>query len=48
MASDALAQEITADIRAQLLVTTDITLVPAGTLPRTDYKSKLIDWSEAV
>ena len=23
-------------------------LVPFGTLPRSDYKSKLVDWSEAV
>ena len=34
-------------IRDELLVTTDITLVPFGTLPRTDYKSKLVDWSKA-
>ncbi|WP_171237104.1 phenylacetate--CoA ligase family protein [Ruegeria sp. HKCCA6837] len=33
-------------LRDELLVTTDITLVPFGTLPRTDYKSKLVDWSE--
>ena len=34
-------------LRAKLLVATEITLVPPGTLPRTAYKSKLVDWSEA-
>lgn len=34
-------------IRDELLVTTEITLVPFGTLPRTDYKSTLVDWSKA-
>ncbi len=34
-------------IRDTLIVLTEITLVPAGSLPRTDYKSKLIDWSDA-
>jgi hypothetical protein len=31
----------------KLLVPNEITLVPPGTLPRTAYKSKLVDWSEA-
>jgi phenylacetate-CoA ligase len=30
-----------------LLVTTEIVLVPFESLPRSDYKSKLVDWSEA-
>ncbi len=43
----ALADAIRKRIRDTLVVTTEITLVPEGTLPRTDYKSKLIDWSGA-
>lgn len=42
-----LAEEIKKRIRDELLVTTKIDLVPFGTLPRTDYKSKLVDWSGA-
>ena len=34
-------------IRATLLVTTDVVAVAPGTLPRSEYKSKLVDWSEA-
>lgn len=45
--SDALADSIRTRIRETLIVATDITLVPAGSLPRTDYKSKLLDWTEA-
>jgi phenylacetate-CoA ligase len=48
VASDpALADAIRERIRATLVVTTAIELVAWGTLPRTDYKSKLIDWSQA-
>lgn len=43
----ALASRIRQRIRDELLVTTDIALVPFGTLPRTDYKSKLVDWSQS-
>jgi phenylacetate-CoA ligase len=43
-----LADRIRAALRDTLLVTTAIDLVPPGTLPRSDYKSKLVDWSEAV
>jgi phenylacetate-CoA ligase len=46
-ASDALADAIRQRIRDKLIVTTDIRLVPHGTLPRSDYKSKLVDWSDA-
>ncbi|WP_068115890.1 phenylacetate--CoA ligase family protein [Tropicimonas marinistellae] len=42
-----LAKRIGQRIRDELLVTTEITLVPFGTLPRTDYKSKLVDWSRS-
>lgn len=44
---DGLAQRIEADVRATLIVSTAITIVPYGTLPRTDYKSKLLDFSDA-
>jgi phenylacetate-CoA ligase len=46
-APDGLATAISRKIRETLLATTEIRLVPPGTLPRTDYKSKLVDWSEA-
>ncbi len=44
---DGLADKIRQRIRDKLVVTTDIQLVAWGTLPRTDYKSKLVDWSDA-
>ncbi len=47
MARDELRQKITDEMRSRLLVTTDIHLVPYGTLPRETYKSKLIDYSDA-
>ena len=42
-----LASRISKRVREELLVTTEITLVGYGTLPRTDYKSKLVDWSQS-
>lgn len=42
-----LADRIRHRIRDVLLVTTEISLVPFESLPRSDYKSKLVDWSEA-
>jgi phenylacetate-CoA ligase len=36
------------EIRARLLVTTDISFVPYNTLPRETYKSKLVDYSDAM
>ena len=42
-----LRERIERDIRATLVVTTAVHLVPAGTLPRSEYKSKLLDFSEA-
>jgi len=42
-----LAETIRQRIRDTLVVTTQIVLVEAGTLPRSDYKSKLLDYSEA-
>jgi phenylacetate-CoA ligase len=42
-----LAERIRTRIRDVLLVTTEISLVPFESLPRSDYKSTLVDWSEA-
>ena len=44
---EGLADRIRARIRESLLVTTEIELLAFGSLPRSDYKSKLVDWSEA-
>jgi len=47
-ATDAdLAGQIRSRIRDALLVNTEIGLTPYGSLPRSEYKSKLVDWSEA-
>jgi phenylacetate-CoA ligase len=43
----ALAENIRKRVRDKLVFTSAIDLVPWGTLPRTDYKSKLVDWSAA-
>lgn len=43
-----LAESIQKEIRAVLVVTTAITLVPHNTLPRSDYKSRILDFSDAV
>ncbi|MFT2214151.1 phenylacetate--CoA ligase family protein [Rhizobium giardinii] len=42
-----LSEQIKRRIRDLLVVSTEIELVPWGTLPRSDYKSKLVDWSQA-
>jgi phenylacetate-CoA ligase len=42
-----LADRIAARIRERLLVATDVRLVPYASLPRSSYKSPLIDWSGA-
>lgn len=42
-----LGRRIRQRLRDELIVTTEIELVPFGTLPRSDYKSKLVDWSMA-
>jgi phenylacetate-CoA ligase len=47
-ASDDLRGRIEHDIRATLVVSTAVHLAPAGTLPRSEYKSRLLDFSEAV
>jgi len=46
-ADPALAAAIAAEIRSALLFSAEVRLVPAGTLPRSDYKSKLVDYREA-
>jgi phenylacetate-CoA ligase len=43
-ASAGLAEEMQRRIREKLFITTVVTLVPAGTLPRSSYKSRLVDW----
>jgi phenylacetate-CoA ligase len=42
-----LAERIRSRIREALLVTTAIDMVAFGSLPRSSYKSKLVDWSGA-
>jgi phenylacetate-CoA ligase len=41
--AEGLADRIRARLRDKLLVTTEITLAPPGSLPRSEYKSKLIE-----
>ncbi len=45
-ADPALAGGIAKRIRDKLVVAAEVTLVPHGSLPRTDYKSKIIQWPE--
>lgn len=42
-----LAERIRAAIRNELIVATEIALVPHGSLPRSEYKSKLVDFGGA-
>jgi len=44
---DALAGAIQQAIRAKLVAGAEVELVPYGTLPRSEYKSALVDFSEA-
>jgi phenylacetate-CoA ligase len=41
--AEGLAERIRARLRDKLLVTTEIELAPAGSLPRSEYKSKLVE-----
>ena len=41
---EGLRQRLHAAIRARLLVNMEVELVPNGTLPRGEYKSKLVDY----
>lgn len=43
-----LGDSIKREIRERLLVTSDITLVNYGSMPRETYKSKLVDYSNAI
>jgi phenylacetate-CoA ligase len=43
----ALAEKIGSEIRNTLTFTPEVRLVPPQSLPRSDYKSKLVDYSEA-
>ena len=45
--NDDLALRIKTELKARLLVTTNVRLVEHGALPRETYKSKLVDYSEA-
>jgi phenylacetate-CoA ligase len=40
---EGLAERIRARLREKLLVTTEVELTPAGSLPRSEYKSKLVE-----
>jgi phenylacetate-CoA ligase len=44
---DELAGEIQVAIRGKLVTSTTVELVPYGTLPRSEYKSRLVDFSES-
>ena len=44
---EGLKERMKSEIRSRLLVTTDISFVPYGTLPRETYKSVLVDYSDS-
>jgi phenylacetate-CoA ligase len=46
IASDAFAQQIKTRLRDTLTFSAEVELVPWGSLPRTDYKIKLVDRSD--
>ena len=46
-ADEALAAEIAAAIRNVLIATVKVELVPFGSLQRSEYKTKLLDFSDA-
>jgi phenylacetate-CoA ligase len=45
--ADDIADRIEKRIRERLIVQTRVDAVPWGTLPRSDYKSRLVDWTGA-
>jgi phenylacetate-CoA ligase len=47
VAPEGLAERIVATIRSKLTVTTAVTLVPYGSVGREEYKTKLVDYSQA-
>jgi phenylacetate-CoA ligase len=46
-AEDGLAQAIEQAVRASLVATVRVTLVPFGSIARSEYKTKLLDFSDA-
>jgi phenylacetate-coenzyme A ligase PaaK-like adenylate-forming protein len=42
-----LGEEIAREIRSALLFTPEVRMVAPEALPRSDYKSRLVDYSEA-
>lgn len=44
---EGIRERMNAAIRSRLLIAADVQLVPYGTLPRGEYKSKLVDYSDA-
>ena len=46
-APEGLRSRMIDEIRSRLLVTTDVSFVPHGSLPRETYKSKLVDYSDS-
>jgi phenylacetate-CoA ligase len=46
-ATPELAAAISAEVRATLTFTPEVKLVPAQSLPRSEYKSKLVNFSDA-
>lgn len=47
MAAPDLSERIAREIRSALVFTSSVTLVPYGALPRSEYKSRMVDYSEA-
>ena len=47
LAEPGLAKAIARRIRDTLMVAAEVELAPPGSLPRSDYKSKLVDWTRA-
>jgi phenylacetate-CoA ligase len=47
LAVDDLVERIRDRIREALLVSTEVALVDHASLPRSSYKSHLVDWSDA-
>ncbi len=45
--AEGLAEAIARKLRDVLLASCEVRLVPQGTLARSDYKSKIVDWAEA-
>ncbi len=44
---EGLKERMTIEIRSRLMVSTEISIVPYGTLPRETYKATLVDYSDS-